>query len=93
MSSRGSRRADRRRERRFSPPAFPGRADRARGSATVASEAELGPRARAATAADAALTTDGQPAGSQNRRALVIAGDDPVRRPVATVQLRWVYTL
>ena len=28
----------------------------------------------------AALTTDGQPAGSKNRRALVIAGDDPVAK-------------
>lgn len=30
----------------------------------------------------AQLTTDGQPAGSKNRRALVIAGDDPDAKPV-----------
>jgi predicted dinucleotide-binding enzyme len=34
----------------------------------------------------AALTTDGQPAGSKNRRALVIAGDDPSAK-VAVAQL------
>ena len=32
----------------------------------------------------AELTTDGQPAGSRNRRALVIAGDDPVARETVT---------
>jgi len=30
------------------------------------------------------LTTDGQPAGSKNRRALVIAGDDPAAKIVVT---------
>ena len=32
----------------------------------------------------AQLTTDGQPAGSANRRALVIAGDDPAAKAVVT---------
>jgi 8-hydroxy-5-deazaflavin:NADPH oxidoreductase len=32
----------------------------------------------------AALTTDGQPAGSKNRRALVIAGDDPSAKATVT---------
>jgi hypothetical protein len=32
----------------------------------------------------AELTTDGQPAGSRNRRALVIAGDDPAARETVT---------
>jgi predicted dinucleotide-binding enzyme len=32
----------------------------------------------------AELTTDGQPAGSKNRRALVIAGDDPAARETVT---------
>ena len=32
----------------------------------------------------AALTTDGQPAGSKNRRALVIAGDDPMAKTAVT---------
>src|SRR3954467_6012906 len=32
----------------------------------------------------AQLTTDGQPAGSRNRRALVIAGDDPQAKDVVT---------
>lgn len=42
----------------------------------------------------AALTTDGQPAGSKNRRALVIAGDDPsdsrgtARRPSSGYPVR-----
>ena len=32
----------------------------------------------------AALTTDGQPAGSKNRRALVVAGDDPMAKATVT---------
>ena len=32
----------------------------------------------------AQLTTDGQPAGSKNRRALAIAGDDPAAKIVVT---------
>jgi len=32
----------------------------------------------------AALTTDGQPAGTKNRRALVIAGDDPGAKMTVT---------
>src|SRR5262249_24539809 len=32
----------------------------------------------------AALTTDGQPAGSKNRRALAIAGDDPMAKKIVT---------
>ena len=32
----------------------------------------------------AQLTTDGQPAGAKNRRALVIAGDDPAAKAVVT---------
>src|SRR5262245_49522501 len=32
----------------------------------------------------AALTTDGQPAGTKNRRALVIAGDDPTAKATVT---------
>jgi predicted dinucleotide-binding enzyme len=32
----------------------------------------------------AALTTDGQPAGTKNRRALVIAGDDPEAKAIVT---------
>ena len=32
----------------------------------------------------AALTTDGQPAGTKNRRALVIAGDDPGAKATVT---------
>jgi 8-hydroxy-5-deazaflavin:NADPH oxidoreductase len=32
----------------------------------------------------AALTTDGQPAGSENRRALVIAGNDPAAKDTVT---------
>ena len=44
----------------------------------------------------AALTTDGQPAGTKNRRALVIAGDDQGPRPrspicsTSSASTRWM---